>query len=124
MLGAFDIKYLPQTAIKGQVLADLEVEFTKGARGSRAEEDKIPGVEVLLASTPYLSLWKLYMDGAANQKRFGIGIFLVSLKKITMEKSLRLGFLATNNEAEYEALLAGMIMVKNLEGKALEVFSD
>lgn len=32
--------------------------------------------------------------------------------KIIMEKSLRLGFLATNNEVEYEALLARMIMVK------------
>ena len=124
MLGAFDIKYLPQTAIKGQVLADLEVEFTEGAEGSRAEEDGIPGMEVLLVSTPYLPLWKLYMDGVTNQKSFGIGIVLVSPKKITMEKSLRLGFLATNNEAEYEAFLAGMIMVKKIEGKSLEVFSD
>lgn len=41
-----------------------------------------------------------------------------------MENSLRLGFLATNNEAEYEAFLLGMIMVKKLRGKAVEVFSD
>ena len=41
-----------------------------------------------------------------------------------MENSLRLGFLATNNEAEYEAFLFGMIMVKKLRGKAVEVFSD
>jgi len=41
-----------------------------------------------------------------------------------VEKSLRLGFLATNNEAEYEALLAGMAMVSRLRGKAIDVFLD
>lgn len=46
------------------------------------------------------------------------------LEKITIEKSLRLSFLATNNEAEYEALLAGMTMIKRLRGKAIKVFSD
>ena len=51
-------------------------------------------------------------------------VVLVSLEKITVEKSLRLGFLATNNEAEYEALLAGMAMVSRLGGKAIDVFSD
>ena len=64
------------------------------------------------------------MDGTANQKGSGIGIILVSPKQVTMEKSWRLGFPATNNEAEYEALRAGMIMVKKLEGKVVEVFSD
>lgn len=50
-----------------------------------------------------------------------MGIVLVSLKKITMEKSLRLGFPATNNEAKYEALLARMMMVSKLGGKAIQV---
>ena len=40
-----------------------------------------------------------------------MGLVLVSLEKITIEKSLRLSFLATNNEAEYKALLMGMMMV-------------
>ena len=43
-------------------------------------------------------------------------------KKITIEKSLRLGFSATNNEAEYKALLMGMMMVQKMEGKAMKVF--
>ena len=38
-------------------------------------------------------------------------LVLTSPEGITIEKSLRLGFLATNNEGEYEALLVGMIMV-------------
>ena len=29
ILGAFDIKYMPRTSIKGQVLADLVAEFTE-----------------------------------------------------------------------------------------------
>ena len=40
-----------------------------------------------------------------------MGLVLVSLEKITIEKSLRLDFSATNNEAEYEALMVGMTMV-------------
>ena len=41
-----------------------------------------------------------------------------------MEKSLRSGFLATNNEAEYEALLAGVAMVRLLGGEMVELYSD
>ena len=40
-----------------------------------------------------------------------MGLVLVSPERITIEKSLRLNFLATNNETEYEALLMGMMMV-------------
>ena len=58
-----------------------------------------------------LIFWKLYVDGTMNQRGFGVGLVLVSLEKITIEKSLKFGFLATNNEAEYEALLVGMAMV-------------
>ena len=53
-----------------------------------------------------------------------MGLVLVSPEKITIEKSLRLNFLATNNEAEYEALLVGMAMVQKMGGKAMEIFSD
>ena len=47
---------------------------------------------------------------------------MVSPDKITIEKSLRLGFSTMNNEVEYEALLEGMAMVQKMEGKAVEVF--
>ena len=62
------------------------------------------------------------MDGAANQRGSGVGLVLVSPEKITIEKSLRLSFLATNNEVEYEALLMGMAMVQKIGGKAVKVF--
>ena len=64
-----------------------------------------------LISTQYPSPWKVYVDGAVNQRGSGVGLVLVSPEKISIEKSLRLGFSATNNEAEYEALLMGMAMV-------------
>ena len=51
-------------------------------------------------------------------------IVLVSPERITIEKSLRLNFSATNNKAEYEALLMGMMMVQKMGGKAVRVFSD
>ena len=53
-----------------------------------------------------------------------MGLDLVSPKKITIKKSLRLGFSVINNKAEYEALLVGMAMVQRMGGKAVEMFSD
>ena len=53
-----------------------------------------------------------------------MGLVLVSPKKITIEKSLRLDFSATNNEAEYEALLVWMAMVRKMGGKEIEIFSN
>ena len=53
-----------------------------------------------------------------------MGLVLISPEKIVIEKSLRLDFSATNNEAEYEALLLGMVMVQKMSGKSVKVFSD
>ena len=68
--------------------------------------------------------WKVYVDSAANERGSGVGLVLVSPEKITIEKSLKLGFSATNNEAEYEALLMGMAMVQRMGGKVVKMFSD
>jgi len=68
--------------------------------------------------------WRLYVDGAANYKESRVGLVLISPERIIIEKSLRLGFLATNNEAKYETLLVGMTMVQKIGGKAVEIFSD
>ena len=45
-------------------------------------------------------------------------------EKLTIEKSLRLGFSVMNNEAEYEVLLEGISMVQKMGGKAIKGFSD
>jgi len=53
-----------------------------------------------------------------------VGLIVISPEKIIIKKSLRLDFLATNNEAKYETLLMGMAMVQKMGGKTMEVFSD
>ena len=66
----------------------------------------------------------MYVDGAANQRRSRVEIVVTSPKGIIIENSLRLGFSATNNEAEYEALLEGMTMVQRMGARIMEIFSD
>ena len=72
----------------------------------------------------FRSTWEVYVDGASNQKGSGAGLVLMSPEKVVIEKSLRLDFSATNNEAEYEALLEGMAMVQRMGGKSIKLFSD
>ena len=71
-----------------------------------------------------LPTWEVYVDAASNQKGSGIGLVLISPEKVIIEKSLRLDFSATNNEAEYEALLIGMAMVQRMGGKSIKLFSN
>ena len=68
--------------------------------------------------------WRVYVDGVANQRGSRVGLVLISPERITIEKSLRLDFSATNNEAEYETLLEGMSMVQKLGRKTINMFSD
>ena len=111
ILGAFDIRYMPRTTVKGQVLADLVAELaepsSEGGGGPLNSDKKL----ISTVSQQEPTDWKAYVDGAANQRGSGVGLVLVSPEGITIEKSLRLGFPATNNEAEYEALLEGMSII-------------
>ena len=118
-LGAYDVKYMPQIGIKGQVLAGFMAEFTEG---TVSEEEKALGVMHTLAMV--IPLWEVYIDGAANQKGARIRIVLITPEKLVMEKSLRLGFLATNNGAEYEALLVGVALVSQLGREVVEFYSN
>ena len=124
ILGAFDIKYMPHTSIKGQILADLVAEFTEPALEEMSTTQNMDGKSVGMISLQEPPFWKVYVDGVANQRGSGMGLVLVSPEKFTIKKSLRLGFSATNNEAEYEALLEGVRMIQRIEGKAIKVFSD
>ena len=49
---------------------------------------------------------------------------MISPEKVIVEKSLRLDFSATNNEAKYEAMLMGIAMVQRMGGKSVKFFSD
>ena len=77
-----------------------------------------------LISTQRAPSWRVYVDGVANQRGAGLGLVLISPEDVIIEKSLRLGFSATNNEAEYEALLMGISMVQKMGGKVAKLFSD
>ena len=115
---------MPYTTIKGQVLANLVAKFTEYPRAVIVEEGELVRVQVTTVAFLGHSTWKLYIDGEANQRGSGVGLLLVSLERITIEKSLRLGFSTTNNKAEYKALLTGVAIVKKLRGKVVEIFSD
>ena len=71
-----------------------------------------------------LPTWEVHVDRASSQKGSGVGLVLMSSEKVVIEKSLRLDFSATNNEAEYETLLEGMAMVLRMGGKSIKLFSD
>ena len=124
ILGAFDIKYMPRTSIKGQVLADLMAEFSEPPIEIVNEQCDVDGKSVNIISASRPPCWKAYVDGAANQRGSGVGLVLISPRKTIIEKSLRLGFSATNNEAKYEALLQGMAMAQKMGGKIVEMFSE
>ena len=115
---------MPRTSVKGQVLADLVAEFTETPIEERVEEQNMveKSVGVIFVQEPLF--WKVYVDGAANHRGFGVGLVMISSERFIIEKSLRLGFPVINNEAEYEALLVGMTMVQKMGGKLVEVFSD
>ena len=99
ILRAFDIKFMPRTSVKVQVLADLVVEFAKFPEEIDVKQHGMDEKLVGLISTQYPSPWKVYVDGAVNQRGSGVGLVLVSPEKITIEKSLRLGFSATNKRS-------------------------
>ena len=99
-------------------------EFTEYPVEVEVEEYIQRGKQVLVVPPQGPSPWELYVDGAANQRGSEVGLVVVSTDRITIEKSLRLGFSATNNEAEYKALLIRIAMVQNMEGEAVKVFLD
>ena len=64
------------------------------------------------------------MDGASSAKGTGAGIIIITLDGILLEHLFRLRFNASNNETEYEALLAGLRAVSRLEARDVEVYLD
>ena len=66
MLGTFDIKYLPQTAVKGQILAHLVAEFTKELGSGDFKRLRRPEEVMGVSSVATQQAWQLFVDGAAN----------------------------------------------------------
>ena len=68
--------------------------------------------------------WKVFMDCASNTLGARVGIVIITLEGIKLEHSFRLGFRASNNEVEYEALLVGLRAASDLGAKEVEVYSN
>ena len=64
------------------------------------------------------------MDGSTNREGSRIGIFLEDSNHDKISKAFRLDFLVSNNKVEYEALLTGLKMAKDLDIKAIQIFCD
>ncbi|XP_072086981.1 uncharacterized protein [Arachis hypogaea] len=73
---------------------------------------------------PTLESWKLHVDGSSNVTSGGAGVILESQNGIVIEQSVRYEFPVSNNQDEYEALLEGLALAKEVGAKVLEVNTD
>ena len=99
-LSQFEIEFQPWPTIKGQALADLIVELSHRP-SKRPEEGSSP-------SASQVPKWGLYVDGLSNDGGSGVGLILVSPEGHWVNCALKFGFKASNDEAEYEALITGL----------------
>ena len=117
-LSQFDLNFQPRKSIRGQALADFIAEFT--IPEEEIINDRVVKSEDKLKMNP----WELYIDGAKNDRRSGAGIVLVTPEGRSLYYALRLEFSATNNDSEYEALIAGLKLAKDLGVKVMVIFCD
>ncbi|KAL0758569.1 hypothetical protein Bca101_074719 [Brassica carinata] len=104
-LSEYDIEYKPRTSSKAQVLADFVIELVPKEDSSRSNTEK----------------WKLHVDGALSKQGSGIGIQLESSTGEIIEQSFCLGFSASNSEAEYESLIAGLLLARSIGAQEISV---
>ncbi|GJS36310.1 reverse transcriptase domain-containing protein [Tanacetum coccineum] len=113
-LEGYDIQYRPRTAIKGQILADFIVE--------RPEEES---PDELMAEPEVLpEPWTLFTDGSSCVDGSGAGLILINPEGAEFTYAMRFRFEATNNEAEYEALIAGLRIAEQMGVKNLQANVD
>jgi len=70
------------------------------------------------------TIWILHVDGSSSKKGGGAGIVLEGPENIQIEQSLRFGFPTSNNQAEYEALIAGLLLAKDVGAQKVECHTD
>ncbi|KAI5323872.1 hypothetical protein L3X38_032945 [Prunus dulcis] len=125
-LSQYDLLYWPKTTIKAQALADFVVEFTPTAKEEKMvmkSKEKVDDTSPT-DSNPPNDMWQLHVDGASNHKGAGAGVVIITPDGTLLEQAITLGFSASNNEVEYEALLAGLRVAKELTIKRLAIYSD
>ncbi|GAU34804.1 hypothetical protein TSUD_394300, partial [Trifolium subterraneum] len=104
-LAEFDINFESRKALKAQVLADFVAEMTTS---TTSEKNK----------------WTIFVDGSSNSQGSGAGIILKSGDGVLIEVSLGLSFPTTNNQAEYEAFLAGLRLAEDMGAEEIRIFTD
>ncbi|XP_022888963.1 uncharacterized protein LOC111404382 [Olea europaea var. sylvestris] len=110
-LRKFDIEFKPRPSIKAQALADFIAELTPRPRGPDS------------SSSLSIAVWEIFVDGASNSS--GSGVIIISPDMlINIQCALRFEFEATNNEAEYEAVIIAMELAINLELENIKIYSD
>ncbi|XP_022874149.1 uncharacterized protein LOC111392970 [Olea europaea var. sylvestris] len=98
-----------RAAIKGQALANFVAEFAN-----------LPEVDEIMEQAE-LPTWNLFVDGSARDAGFGAEVILINPKGHKLNSTVRFGFKATNNIAEYETLLAGLRLAKELQFELIEI---
>ncbi|GJY17642.1 reverse transcriptase domain-containing protein [Tanacetum coccineum] len=113
-LGEYAIHYRPRISVKGQILADFIVE--------RPKEDSVDTPMEIQKELP--EQWILFTDGLSCADGSGAGLILTSPEGMEFTYALRFGFEATNNEAEYEALITGLRIAEQMGIKNLQANVD
>ncbi|KAK0573477.1 hypothetical protein LWI29_008553 [Acer saccharum] len=114
-LSEFDVEYLPRTAIKAQAVANFVAEFTKSS---------IEVARMMVEQNKKIFKWQLCIDGSSNTHSSGAGVVVSTPEGDSVECALRFDFKATNNQVEYEALIAGLKVCTFLGADEVEIFSD
>ncbi|CAL2267229.1 unnamed protein product [Prunus armeniaca] len=125
-LGEFDIQFKPRPAEKGQAVANFISELTPAPSEAPSPNAVItePGNMDANRFDPSVPLWILHVDGSANQQGCGAGLVLTTPDGCKVEYALRFNFRTSNNEAEYEALLAGLRLARSMSAKQISIHSD
>ncbi|GJV26936.1 reverse transcriptase domain-containing protein [Tanacetum coccineum] len=115
-LGTYNITFEPRNAVKGQILADFisETPDRESPENYFRSPKQVPERDAT-------EEWVLFKDGASSTKRSGAGLVLIGPSGIEHTYALRLTFDSTNNEAEYEALLAGLRIAREMGIQKLAV---
>ncbi|KAL0431900.1 UNVERIFIED_CONTAM: hypothetical protein Sradi_0816000 [Sesamum radiatum] len=107
-LSEYDISYLPRTAIKAQALADFISEMARMTIKDASPDQK----------------WLLHVDGSSTAQDSGADIVITTSEGEDLEFAIKFGFKASNNKAEYEALVIGMRMTHKKGARHLLAYSD
>jgi ribonuclease HI len=120
-LAEFELDFVPCHAVKSQVLADFIVDWTPSANhpeGPRCSAPE-PGAPAFIG--PH---WTLFFDGSSRGEGAGAGVLLLAPQGDQFKYMIHLDFKATNNMAEYEALLYGLSTTLSLGVRRLLVKGD